>query len=254
MHIDVLGCYGNVAGNHRTTGFLINNSILLDAGTVTEVLDDEQLKQIKHVVISHTHIDHLKGIFPLVDQLAMMGDYSVELVSVGQVIQIMSENLFNNLIWPDFTVIPSEKNAIISPRTIEIERVARIGEISVKPVMMTHTVFTVGYVVKQGGHGFMFTADTGPTRRFWEVAKKEKGIEFIIADISFPDRLKKLAVISGHMTPAMLAEQLDRHGLGNMAVYVNHIKPVFLAEILDELKALNRETIVPLAQGSRITL
>ena len=158
MKIEILGCYGNHVDNYRTTSFLLNDSILLDAGTITEVLGDEQLKRIKHVVISHTHIDHLKDLFSFVDELVMMGKYSIEVISVKQIIEIISQNLFNNLIWPDFTVIPSENNAVIRFCEIDLEKATSRDGISIKPVLMTHTVYTVGFVVKEGKRGFMFTA------------------------------------------------------------------------------------------------
>ena len=113
MKIEVLGCYGNTIGDYRATAFLINDQLLLDAGTVTEVLDDERLKKIKYVLISHTHIDHLKGLFPLVDELVMMGTYSFELISTAEILTSITDNLFNDLIWPDFTAIPSERRAIM---------------------------------------------------------------------------------------------------------------------------------------------
>jgi ribonuclease BN (tRNA processing enzyme) len=254
MKIEILGCYGNHVDNYRTTSFLLNDSILLDAGTITEVLGDEQLKRIKHVVISHTHIDHLKDLFSFVDELVMMGKYSIEVISVKQIIEIISQNLFNNLIWPDFTVIPSENNAVIKFCEIDLEKTTSKDGISIKPVLMTHTVYTVGFVVKEGKRGFMFTADTGPTERFWKVAKEEKGIEFIIADVSFPNRLDRLAKISGHMTLSMLIEHIDRFGLSDMPIYITHIKPIFKDEILKELSASGRKTIKPLKQGSVITL
>jgi len=254
MKIEILGCYGNHVDNYRTTSFLLNDSILLDAGTITEVLGDEQLKRIKHVVISHTHIDHLKDLFSFVDELVMMGKYSIEVISVKQIIEIISQNLFNNLIWPDFTVIPSENNAVIKFCEIDLEKATSRDGISIKPVLMTHTVYTVGFVVKEGKRGFMFTADTGPTERFWKVAKEEKGIEFIIADVSFPNRLDRLAKISGHMTLSMLIEHIDRFRLNDMPFYITHIKPIFKNEILKELSASGRKTIKPLKQGSVITL
>ncbi len=255
MRLEILGCYGNVIGKYRSTAFLINDSILLDAGTVTEVIDsEERLRKIKQVVISHTHIDHMKGLFPLVDELVMLGVYSLELISVKQILDIISHNLFNNLIWPDFTVIPSEHNAVIKPREIEIEKTTPIDNITIKPVLMTHTVYTVGYAVKEGDRGFMFTSDTGPTKRFWEVARNEKGIDFIIADVSFPNRLERLAKISGHMTLSILIEHIDKFGLGDMPIYITHIKPIFLNEILNEISSLGRHTIKTLEQGSVITL
>jgi ribonuclease BN (tRNA processing enzyme) len=256
MEIEVLGCYGNVIGNYRATSFLVNDHFLIDAGTVTEVLDHERLKKIKQIVITHTHIDHLKGLFPLVDELAMMGQHhTIELTSAARIIEIISENLFNNLIWPDFTVIPSEREAVINLRAIDVEKVSSVGGFSVRPVLMSHTVYTVGFVVKDGDEGFMFTADTGPTERFWEVAREEKGIKFIIADVSFPSRLESLARVSGHMTLSMLTEHIDRFGLSDdMTVYITHIKPIFLKEILDELAMYKGNRLKRLEQGSRITL
>jgi ribonuclease BN (tRNA processing enzyme) len=254
MRLEILGCYGNVLGDHRTTAFLINDSILLDAGTVTETLGHTRLGGIKQVVISHTHIDHVKGLFSLVDELALMGGHTIDLTSVNQILDIISQNLFNNLIWPDFTVIPSEDRAVINVRTIELEKTAAVGSVTVKPILMTHTVYTVGCVVKEGDHGFMFTSDTGPTQRFWEVAREEQGIDFIIADVSFPSRLEGLAKISGHMTLSMLVERLDRFGLSEAPVYISHIKPIFLQEIQSELSTLRGRNIRQLEQGTVITL
>jgi len=254
MHIKILGCYGNSVGHFRTTSYLINESLLLDAGTVTEPLDDKQLKRIKHILISHTHLDHIKDLVFLVDELVMMGEFNIELISVKQVLEIISDNLFNNRLWPDFTVIPSEKNAIIKLREIGLEQYTEINGITVKPVLTTHTVYTVGYVIKEGDSGFMFTSDTGPTKRFWEVAQAEKGIEFIIADVSFPNRLEALAMISGHMTLSMLLDHLDRYGLNEMPIYINHIKPIFFEEISNELSLSGRKHIRMLEQGGELTL
>jgi len=254
MNINILGCYGNIIGEYRSTAFLINGSILLDAGTVTEALNENQLKNIKQIIVTHTHIDHIKGIFPFVDELVMLGDYVVDLISVKQILEIISQDLFNNRIWPDLTMIPSEKKAFLKLREIQLEKTTQIDSLNIKPILMTHTVYTVGYIVREADRGFMFTADTGPTKRFWEVAREEKGIEFIIADVSFPDRLEKFAKISGHMTLSMLLEHLDRYKLNDRPIYITHMKPIFKDEILEELKKAKRENIKPLVQGATITI
>jgi len=254
MKIQILGCYGNNIGDYRTTAFLINDCFLLDAGTVTEVLDDERLKKIKHVLISHTHIDHLKGLFPLVDELVMIGNHSFELVSTAEILGSISDNLFNDLIWPDFTAIPSERRAIMKLRDIEIDRPSHVGDFLVQPVPVSHTVACVGYIIKEGGTGFMYTADTGSTDRFWEIAREENGIEFIIADVSFPNRLEEMAQKSGHMTLSMLTDRLEYFGLNHMKVFISHIKPIFLQEILSDLSLLDRMNIEALRQSATIEL
>jgi len=255
MDIKILGCSGNHVGRHRTTAFLLDDSLLIDAGTVTEAIRHKDLTKIKRILISHTHMDHVKGLFSLVDELIMMGDHSIELVSAAPVLDIITNNLFNNLIWPDFTVTPSPSRAIIRLRAIPVESSTVLDGISVKPVLMTHTVYTVGFVIRPGGNeGFMFTADTGPTKRFWEMACDEKDIRFIIADVSFPDRLADLAVISGHMTPSMLMESMDRYGLGDRLFYVTHVKPIFAREIAAQFERSGRKNIRILKQSETLTL
>lgn len=252
MKIDILGCYGNAIGEFKSTCFLIDETTLLDAGTVTGVLKDHQLKNIKNVIITHTHLDHIKDLVFLVDELVMMGRYTIELISVKQVLDIISNNLFNNQLWPDFTVIPSHDNAVIKMKEINLNEYTTVGDLTVKPVLMTHTVYCVGYIIKKNGKGFMFTSDTGPTKLFWETAKTETGIEFIIADVSFPNRMEELAMISGHMTLNMLTDHIDRYKLNNIPFFITHIKPLFLEEIIHELSRLGRPNIRPLIQGETI--
>jgi ribonuclease BN (tRNA processing enzyme) len=254
MTLEILGCYGNIIGEYRATAFLINDSVLLDAGTVTEVLDDEKLKKIKHVLISHTHIDHLKGLFPLVDELVMMGSYSFELISTPDILQNITDNLFNDLIWPDFTAIPSERRAIMKLREIQIGTPSLVGTLRVQPIPVSHTVTCVGYLITEDSHGFIYTADTGLTDRIWEIARDEPNIDFIIADVSFPSRLEKLAHISGHMTPSMLIHSLERYGLDDTPIYITHMKPIFRQEILSELSSLNHPNIRALEQGIKVVL
>lgn len=254
MKIEVLGCFGNIIGDYRATGFLINDHILLDAGTVTEALDDERLKNIKHVVISHTHIDHLKGLFPLVDELVMMGSYSFELISTGDILTSITDNLFNDLIWPDFTAIPSERSAIMKLCEIDRDGPSLVGNIVIRPIPVSHTVACVGYCVKEETRGFIYSADTGLTEELWEVARDEPGIDFIIADVSFPNRLEKLAMKSGHMTLSMLVYSLERFNLNRAKVFITHMKPIFLREILSDLEALGRSNIRPLHQGLTLEL
>ncbi|MCK9227186.1 MAG: 3',5'-cyclic-nucleotide phosphodiesterase [Syntrophorhabdaceae bacterium] len=255
MNIKILGCSGNHVGRYRSTCFLIDGSLLVDAGTITDSLRRKDLPRIKRILITHTHMDHLKGLFSFVDELAMMGGHRIELVSAGPVLDIITNNLTNNLIWPDFTAIPSAMDAIIKLRDIPLEKPSLLDGITVKPILMTHTVYTVGYVLRRNnGDGFMFTADTGPTERFWEVACNEKNIRFIMADVSFPDRLSDLALISGHMTPSILMETIDRYGLGDRIFYVTHIKPIFAREITRELLRPGRSDIRILRQAEMLEI
>lgn len=254
MKIEILGCYGNVIGPYKATSFLINDTVLLDAGTVTEVLDDEKIKNIRSVFITHTHIDHVKGLFPLIDEMVAIKKDGIEIFAVKPVKEIISENLFNNLIWPDFTTIPSAERAIIRPTEIDLEKEVEVAGITFKPILVSHTVYTTGFVVKEGKRGFMFTSDTEETERFWEIAKKEHGVEFIIADVSFPETHREIAKLSRHMTVSMLLHCLDKYGLSDVPVYIYHIKPFFIEEIRKEVWLSGRKNLFFLEQGKSIEI
>ena len=62
MRIRVLGCHGAELSNHNTCGFLINRSVLMDAGTVCSSLTLSEQRKIRYILISHIHADHIKGL------------------------------------------------------------------------------------------------------------------------------------------------------------------------------------------------
>jgi ribonuclease BN (tRNA processing enzyme) len=254
MKIRILGCYGSVTRYHRTTSFLVNDSLLLDAGTVSEALSADELRKITCVLVSHAHMDHIKGLFAFVDDLFLLGSKGITLAAVQPVLDVISANLFNGKVYPDLTRIPSAEAPIVSAFPLRVGKGAVFDGVEVKPVRVAHTVACTGFVVKEGGRGFMFTADSGPTRRFWEVAREEQGLEFIMADVSFPNRMKKLALKTGHMTLAMLQSSLHSYGLQDKTVYITHMKPLFSQEIIREVAAAGERNIRLLEQESTITV
>lgn len=254
MRLEVLGCYGNSFGKFRSTAFLINGEILLDAGTTSEVLDNDRLKSIKSVIISHTHVDHIRGLFPLLDEIGSTGKNWIRIYGVGPVIEILLKNVFNDLVWPDFTKIPSPDEPILRPLSIDLEKETKINGISFTPIPVDHTVFTTGFIVREGSNAFGFTSDTRKTRRFWEVVRQEEGLKFVIADVSFPERKRDLAEVSGHMTLSMLIESLDFFGITDIPILIYHIKPFFLDEVKEEVKRSGRANLRILDQGEEIIL
>jgi ribonuclease BN (tRNA processing enzyme) len=252
VKIRILGCYGGVTQYHRVTSFLINDSVLLDAGTVSEALDKDELKKIRSILISHAHMDHIRDLPTLADNLLSLGCRGISLAAVKPVLDIVLTHLFNNEIYPDFTRIPSPESPVFVPFPLEVEKAVVLDGLEITPVPVTHTVVCTAFVVKEGGKGFMFTADSGHTKRFWEIAQKEEGIEFILADVSFPSRMEDVAVMSGHMTPNMLRTCLGSYGLLDKTVYITHMKPLFCDEIIEELASTGEKNIKFLVQGGAI--
>ena len=53
MKLRVLGCSGSIAAGSRTTAFLLDDDVLVDAGTVVGDLTLDEMARIDHIVVSH---------------------------------------------------------------------------------------------------------------------------------------------------------------------------------------------------------
>jgi cAMP phosphodiesterase len=249
MKLEILGCYGNVTDRCYTTAYLINDSVLFDAGTVAKVLSPARLKQISHVFISHIHLDHIKGLCVLAERLSMMENQHMTVAADKQVIKDISEHVFNDFLWPDFTTIPDKKRAVVKLKVMR-QGYTTVADLKVKPVPVTHKIHTTGFVIKEKDKAIMITSDTGVTEKFWQVARREKHLAFIIAHVTFPNRLSDLAVLSGHMTLSMLLDRIDTFGLHHVPIYIAHMKSMFEPEIRREIKKAGRQNLRLLKQGS----
>jgi cAMP phosphodiesterase len=250
MKLEVLGCYGNVTRRCRSTAFLINDQMLFDAGTVTEVLPTDRLKRISHVCLSHIHMDHVKGLCSLAEEFSMLEDKHVTVLAEEHVIDALSKHVFNNCLWPDFTAIPDKEKGVVQLLRADPLGYTSVGTLSVKPIPVHHRISTTGFVVKESDTTMMLTSDTGMTEQFWQEAKTESHVAFIIAHVAFPNRLSHLALTAGHMTVAMLLERIDTYGLHHIPCYISHMKSMFEREIRHEIQRAGRQNLRVLKQGS----
>lgn len=247
MDLKVLGCSGAEFPGHNTSAFLIDDTLLLDAGTVGAVLDEEQQLALSCIFITHTHIDHIKAIPLLADNITIRQvNRNIRIISTAEILQSIREHLMNDVIWPDFSKIPSETSPVITYVEIEPEKEYPFGEYAVTAIPVTHSVPTVGYIIRKGGTSLLYTGDTGPTWRIWETAAS---LSAMIIEASFPDSMEEMAKLTGHLTPKLVAAELGK--LRNLPprILITHLKPQFIEIIVAELRALGVEGLEILSDG-----
>lgn len=249
MNIGVLGCYGGESHGQHASGFLINGKILLDAGSVTSTLSDEDQCAITHILISHAHLDHTKELIFLVDNFFIHGIRNVRLMGIPEVMTQLRRHLFNDQLWPDFTKVPDGCDPILLIEELREGHDNSVDDISVIPVMVSHTVPASGYILRSDDSSIVYTGDTGPTEEIWTRAREMDDLKAVIVETSFPDEKKDLAIESGHLTPSLLAVELGKLGRPEVPVFVAHMKPAFVEQITRQLSALNGFRIAPLIQG-----
>jgi 3',5'-cyclic-nucleotide phosphodiesterase len=245
MQVKVLGCQGGSAPARHLPGLLVDDTVLLEAGSVTATLDLADQFKIQHVLLSHAHLDHIGGLAYLADNQccyrASSGNghgRTLTVSSIAPVLDDLHAHFFNERIWPDFSAIPTVADPVLRLSVLKPGQPHLIGDrLTVVPILVDHTVPASGFIVHDGDSALVFSGDTGPTERLWEVARSLGDVRAIIVETSFPNRLDRLAEVSGHLTPARLARELDK--MPNCPVWVYHIKPLFYDETADELAALD---------------
>ena len=249
MKTRVLGCYGSELSDFHTTSFLINGSVLLDAGTVTSALTlDEQMK-IHNVLLTHCHLDHTKDILFLADNVVGKNTTAIEVISIPPVIESLRFHLLNDRIWPNFATLPTIEEPVLQFRSIRIGETILVDGLTVRAISVNHTVEAVGYIIGDGKSSILYTGDTGPSENIWEEANKLPDLKAVIVETSFPNHLHRLAEVSGHLTPLMLRDQLNKLKSSDLPILVFHMKPQHLRQLKKEIKELKNPNIIVLEQG-----
>lgn len=240
MKIRVLGGDGGIAPGLRTTSFLINDRILIDAGASATALSISRQESIDYVIISHPHIDHIKDLPFMVDNIFGAREKPMCIVSIPPVIAHLKKHLFNDILWPDFSRIPTKKNPTIVYKPVK-ERI-KIDDLTIRMYSVNHPCNAVGFILEDANGAVTITGDTGPTELIWQKTNSTKRLKAIFTEISFPTEQEAVANLSGHFTPKTFREEL-RKIHANVPLYIYHLKPRFNQTLHQEIQALNVDNL-----------
>jgi ribonuclease BN (tRNA processing enzyme) len=252
MRLRVLGCSGGIGGRHlRTTSFLVDSDILLDAGTGVGDLSLAELSLVDHIFITHSHLDHVTSIPFVVDTVGGMRARPIVVYATRATIEIMRSHLFNWAIWPDFSEIPSPEAPFMRYQEIEVGRTITIAGREITPLPANHTVPAVGYHLDSGKSSLVFTGDTGPNDSLWKVVNRIRNLRYLIVETAFSNKERQLAVVSKHLCPETLADELAK--LERSAeIYVTHLKPGEIELTMQEIEECAGEFRPRMLQNNQV--
>jgi ribonuclease BN (tRNA processing enzyme) len=253
MRLRVLGCSGGELPRHRTTCFLVDGRLAIDAGALTASLSMEELLAVDDIVLTHSHFDHVKDVPLLADLLVGRRRRPLRVHASTACARTLRESVFNDELWPDFTRIPDARRPVLEIRPFHPERSFRVGRYTVRPVPVEHPVESVGLLVSDGRAVIAVSGDTGPTDRFWQRVNAEKRLRALLVELSFPSHLQRLADVSGHLTPRTLAAELAKVERNGFPVLLYHLKPAYLAELRREVLGLALPGVRILRVGDTFT-
>jgi ribonuclease BN (tRNA processing enzyme) len=235
MRIKILGCSGGIGGKFRTTSMLVDDDILIDAGTGLGDMSVDALAKVDHVFITHSHLDHVAFLPFLVDTVCWMRNKPLIVHSTAPTLQVLKDHLFNWKIWPDFSQIPDGENPFMIFSELRVGEPVKINDRTLTAVPANHVVPAVGYLVDSGKASFLFSGDTTTNDALWAVANRTENLKYLVIETAFANKERDIAIASKHLCPSMLAEELAKL-TRQVEVFVTHLKPGEVTLTMSEIE------------------
>ena len=243
MKVRVLGCSGAIAKDCRTTSFLIDSDVLVDAGTGVGDLTLDEMKCINHVLLTHSHLDHVAALPLMVDAIASQRTSPIQVHALQETIDALRAHIFNNTIWPDFSKIPTPDAPFITFHPLLLGQTLSLEGKHVEVLPAVHTVPAVGYAITTGKGYWVFTGDTEINPAMWERIN-QLDVAMLVIETAFSNREHALAKRSLHLSPQVLANELDNIDKGrNYPIYITHTKPLETETIMAEIQKFDQTTV-----------
>jgi ribonuclease BN (tRNA processing enzyme) len=247
MEIKVLGSFGGQSPGLRLTSLLVNGSIALDAGSLSQALEIEEQVLVRSIVLTHSHMDHISSLPFFVENVFGQGA-GIDIYASAETVYAIRKYLFNNSTWPDFTRIPNHLLPAMRFTEIEDNVPFTVDGVTFTPFPVDHIVPTFGFLIEQGDSAILWSSDTGPTTRLWELANSARNVKAVCIDTSFDNALQRVADLSLHLTPRTLEAELQKLSRP-LPLLVHHLKPACAKRIREEIRALKRPDLEYLEQG-----
>jgi len=236
MKVQILGCSGGISEGLKTTSLLVDNTVLIDAGTGIGDLSLETLRNIRTVFLTHSHLDHVSGLPLLVDTIFdQLIDDPLTVYARPETIHALKKHIFNNVIWPDFTAIPGSGKAVLKFQPVDLNNKVEINGVTFELLQVNHVVPACGYRVTNGSGSFAFSGDTTSNDTFWDALNNGPAPGMLIVEAAFPDSDIDICKLAYHYCPSLLAADIKKlkH---KTDIYLTHLKPGSEKEIIAECK------------------
>lgn len=217
--------------------YLINDTVSIDAGCIGLITPLADQARIRHIFLSHSHIDHISSLPCFLDNVYTPGPDCVTLHGNPATMESVRTDFFNDRIWPDLVRLSELETPFLRMQDLAWEQPVHVEGLTVTPVELDHVVPTFGFVIASDATAVAIVSDTCPSNRIWAVANTFPQLKAVFLEASFPNSMDWLAAKTKHLTPLLFREEL-RKLKRDVEVIAVHIKPGFRAQIVEELGAL----------------
>jgi ribonuclease BN (tRNA processing enzyme) len=219
------------------TSFILNRTVAIDAGPLGLYRSPKAQARVKHVFLSHSHIDHVASLPVFLDNVYQGTGDCVTVYGNASVLDSLRRDIFNDRVWPDLLRLSTIRPPYLRLQEIRHGETVEVEGLRLTPVDVNHAVPTCGFIVEDGETTVVFPSDTGPTEAIWERANNTPNVRAVFLEVTFPNAMAWLADIAKHLTPEWFAREAAK--LKRPARFIAvHISARFRPQVVAELRAL----------------
>ena len=240
---------GRPSLRQHQTCFVVDGSVAFDAGSLAMSATQDEFANIRDIVLSHAHLDHVSGLPLFIDDLFPVLEEPVRVHARAPVIDALEQHVFNWTIYPRFSELTNTHGPVIEYRTIDIGESFHVRHLAVTPIEVNHKVPSSGFVISDKSTTIAISGDTAETDGLWNAVNGLDSLDALFIECAFPNEHEELAEKSFHLTPRKLARELKRFDQRSTSIFAINLKPAYYGSIVAELAALEIERLEVMEPG-----
>lgn len=230
---------GRATLEQRLTCYLIDDCVAIDAGSIAIALTAEQQNQVRDIIVTHPHMDHIASLPIFIDDLYPRLEAPMRVYATEEVIALLERDVFNWNVYPRFSELQNDFGPVMEYVPVPVDKEIKVAHLTISAIPVNHIVPTIGLIVSDGHSIVAFSSDTAETEEFWDAINRAPRVDALLIEASFPNSMAKLADVSRHFTPASLGAELNKLNHNGLDILAVHLKPAYRQTIIEELDALN---------------
>ncbi len=240
---------GGFSQKQHLACFVVDDCVAIDAGSLAMAASEKQKKQIRDVVLTHAHLDHISGLPLFIDDLFSSLSKPIRVHATAEVIEILERDVFNWEVYPKFSELRNDSGAVLEYHPFQVGKEFTVKHLRIKAVKVNHQVPAVGFVVSDNRTAFAFSGDTTEMSDFWETVNNKEKINALLIECALPNELSELARLSHHLTLNTLQREIKKSLHPESPIYIINMKPMHRAEIVGQIQDLKIQNLNVLEVG-----